>query len=432
MFRYYLHLAVRSLRRSQLLTALIVMAIGLGIGASMTMITVLHVMSGDPLPGRSARLYFPRFYVGPADSHSDFAPAFTWPDASHLLHARRGVRQAMMVAGGVAVVPGGSLKPFNSGGRYVSSQFFAMFGTPFAAGRGWNAQADRDRAHVVVLNGGLARKLFGTATAAIGQSVDLQGREFRVLGVLRDWHPQPLFYGGGSGTYAFDSKDQFFLPINTAMALKLPIWGGMSCFGHGDCGRNETSTHTTWLQFWVELDTPAQVAAYRSYLVHYWRQQRAVGRFPKDKPPQLFGLMQHLHRLGMVPPNIKLQLWLALGFLGVCLFNTVGLMLARFLRRGGEVSVRRALGARRRDVFAQLGIEAAMLGLAGGLLGLLLTSSGLWLVRQRPEAYAKLAHLDPPMVLGVFVLAVVTSILAGLLPAWRACHIPPALQLKVQ
>jgi len=90
------------------------------------------------------------------------------------------------------------------------------------------------------------------------------------------------------------------------------------------------------------------------------------------------------------------------------------------------------MGATRRDIFVQLGAEAALLGLAGGVLGLLVTWFGLWLVRQRPDAYARLAHLDPAMVLGVFLLAVVASMLAGLLPAWRACRIPPALQLKVQ
>ena len=51
MFGYYLDLALRSLKRNWIMTALMVVAIGLGIGASMTMITVLHVMDGDPLPG---------------------------------------------------------------------------------------------------------------------------------------------------------------------------------------------------------------------------------------------------------------------------------------------------------------------------------------------------------------------------------------------
>ncbi|MGH8190715.1 MAG: ABC transporter permease [Rhodanobacteraceae bacterium] len=431
MFRYYVELAVRGFLRNWALTALIVLTIGIGIGASMTMVTVVHVMSGDPLPGRSGQLFFPHLYPGSADfggGQMDVGNAFTWPDANNLLRAGRAVRQAMMVSGRVAVSPGGNLKPFFSTGRYVSARFFAMFDTPFAVGTGWNAQADQDRAQVVVLNGALARKVFGSAAAAMGRTLHLQGRAFRVAGVLRDWHPEPLFYGSSGGDGAFKSKDTFFLPINTAMSLKLPITGSESCWGSG--GR--MGDHCAWVQFWVELDTHAEVTAYQRFLVDYWRDQKAHGRFPQATPPRLQDLMVHLKALGMVPADVTLQLGLALGFLAVCLFNTVGLMLAKFLRRSGEVSVRRAMGATRRDIFLQLGTEAAMLGLAGGLLGLAFTWFGLWLVRQRPDAYARFAHLDPAMVLGVFALAVIASVLAGLLPAWRACRIAPALQLKVQ
>ncbi|MEO8746149.1 MAG: ABC transporter permease, partial [Rhodanobacter sp.] len=65
-----------------------------------------------------------------------------------------------------------------------------------------------------------------------------------------------------------------------------------------------------------------------------------------------------------------------------------------------------------------------------GLGGLLLALLGLWLVRHRPSNYAALAHLDPAMLLTTFLLAVGATLLAGLLPAWRACQIAPALQLK--
>lgn len=427
MFRHYLKLALRNLLDSKVLTALIVLAIGVGIGASMTMITVLHVMSGDPIPARSASLFYPHISPGPANVDFDFGRAFTWLDANNLLHEHRAVRQAMMAGGRVAISPGGQLKPFFSSGRYASSEFFAMFDAPFAAGSSWTSQADTDRAQVVVLNGELARKLFGGAAAAIGQSLHIQGHAFRVVGVLRDWHPQPLFYSASGGAYAFKSEDHFFLPLTTAMDLKLRP-SGEACWGGG----GYTGDHCTWVQFWVELDTPAQVDAYQRFLIDYWREQKAHDRFPSNLPPDLYRLMQRLRLKHLVPSQVKLQLWLALGFLGVCLFNTIGLMLAKFLRRAGEVGVRRALGARQRDIFAQLGVEAGILGLAGGLLGLLLTWFGLWLVRQRPEAYAQLAHLDLTMVLGVFGLAVVTSVLAGLLPAWRACRIPPALQLKIQ
>jgi hypothetical protein len=57
MFGYYLDLAIRSLKRNKLLTALMVLAIAIGIGASMTTLTVMHILSGDPLPGKGAHIF---------------------------------------------------------------------------------------------------------------------------------------------------------------------------------------------------------------------------------------------------------------------------------------------------------------------------------------------------------------------------------------
>jgi putative ABC transport system permease protein len=66
------------------------------------------------------------------------------------------------------------------------------------------------------------------------------------------------------------------------------------------------------------------------------------------------------------------------------------------------------------------------------VLGLGLAELGLWAVRQQPADYAPLAHLDPVMLLTTFVLAIAASLLAGVLPAWRACLVSPAIQLKSQ
>jgi len=73
-----------------------------------------------------------------------------------------------------------------------------------------------------------------------------------------------------------------------------------------------------------------------------------------------------------------------------------------------------------------------MIGLAGGVVGLGLSLLGLWAVRMQPASYAKLANLDLGMLLVTFVLAIVASLLAGLLPAWRAMQVTPAIQLKSQ
>src|SRR6185437_12286968 len=169
----------------------------------------------------------------------------------------------------------------------------------------------------------------------------------------------------------------------------------------------------TWLQFWGQLDSSAKSRAYHDFLADYWRDQQAHGRFPRPANVQLPRLMDWLAQQQMIPGDLRLQLWLALGFLGVCMLNIVGLLLAKFLRRGGEVSVRRALGARRRDIFAQFGIESAVIGLAGGMLGFALAELGLWSVRQRPDGYAQLAHMDIAMLLVLqvtFTCAIVCNV----------------------
>ncbi|MEW9571220.1 ABC transporter permease [Rhodanobacter sp. Si-c] len=434
MFGYYLDLALRSLKRTPILTGLMVLAIGLGIGASMTMLTVLHVMTDDPLPGRSAQLYTPHLDPLPLDhkrrgDSPDPTDDMTWPDAMALLKAHRAVRQAAMAGGSLLLRPArADLRPFYVAGRYATADFFALFGVPFERGSGWSAADDVAGAQVVVLSDTLARKLFGAADA-VGQTVHLGEHDFRVVGVTADWAPKPLFYADQTGTQYSDA-DLFFLPLSVAVAQDLQTSGNRSGWVHGD-DNSLTSANMTWLQYWAQLDTPAQVAAYRQYLVDYSAQQKALGRY--QRPPtnaKLYGLMGWLAHENLVPDDVDLQLWLALGFLFVCMVNIVALLLAKFLRRTGEISVRRALGARRRDIFVQLGIESALIGVAGGALGLAIAQLGLWSIRQRPDDYAKLAQMDVPMLLGTLALAVAASVLAGLLPAWRACRVAPALQLK--
>jgi putative ABC transport system permease protein len=86
-------------------------------------------------------------------------------------------------------------------------------------------------------------------------------------------------------------------------------------------------------------------------------------------------------------------------------------------------------------VFGQLLIEAGMIGLVGGLIGVALAYAGLWLVRQQPSGeidYTALVHMDVGMLVISIAIALASSLLVGLLPAWRACQISPALQLKTQ
>ncbi len=437
MFGYYFNLALRSFKRNKVLTALMVLAIALGIGASMTTLTVFYILSGDPIPAKSAKLFYPQIdpeskqgYVAgeePQDQMTRF-------DAEKMLREKRGDRQAMMSGGSAAIEPDKQgLTPFAVDSRYTSADFFPMFETPFKYGRAWTAQDDDARARVAVISKDLNDKLFGGADS-VGKPLRMNQVEFRIIGVLDRWRPTPRFYDMTSDRYG--ELEQVFVPFSTSRALKMGTSGNMNCWGDQNNedgeGSHGINAPCAWIQYWVELGSPEKAETYRQYLVNYSDEQRAAGRFERPTNVRLRNVMEWMEYRQVVPSDVRLQTWLAFGFLAVCLLNTVGLLLAKFLRRSGEIGVRRALGASRREIFVQCLIEAGTVGLAGGILGLGLALLGLWAVRQQPASYAELAHLNPTMLLTTFALAIVASLLAGLLPAWRAMQVTPAIQLKSQ
>ena len=433
MFGYYLNLALRSFKRNRVLTALMVLAIALGIGACMTTLTVFRVLSGDPIPGKSGQLFYVQLA---AESMQGYIPGeepneqLTRTDAETLLREKRGDRQALMTGGGVSVSPeSADVPPFIADSRYASADFFPMFDVPFLHGNGWSAGDDETRARVVVISKTLNDRVFGGGNS-VGKTLRLDQSDFTIIGVIEEWRPTPRFYDLNSDRYG--ELESVFLPFSTSRDLKMGRSGNMNCWGDSRGDETALNVPCAWIQYWVELDSSAKRDAYLNYLTNYSEQQRAAGRFERPTNVRLRSVMEWLDFNRVVPNDVVMQLWLGLGFLLVCLLNTVGLLLAKFLRRSGEIGVRRALGASRAEIFKQCLVEAGAIGLAGGLLGLGLSLLGLWAVRQQPASYAELAHLDLGMLLTTFVLSIAASLLAGMLPAWRAMQVAPAIQLKSQ
>ena len=432
MFRYYLELAARSLRRSPGLTALMVLTLGIGVGACMTTLTVFHVLSGDPLPSKSGRVLNVQLDAEPMRAYKpgeEPVLQLTRFDAEQLLREAHGARQVMMVGGHVPVEQEGQSAYFATA-RYTSADFFALFEAPFQFGTGWTGAEDTSQARVIVLSNETNDRLFGGADSR-GKTVVLRGKEFRVLGVLKPWRPVPHFYDLTMGR--FGKAEDVYLPFSTAMELSFSTSGHNNCWGDAPGGaRKAVGAPCAWIQYWAEVDHESKAADYLQYLKNYSDQQRAAGRFERPTNVRAHTVMGWMQNQEVVPHDIGLQLWLAFGFLVVCLVNTVGLLLAKCLRRSGEIGVRRALGAPRHAIFAQFLVEAGSLGLTGGLLGLALTGLGLWAVRHGSSSYAELVQLDTPMLVTTLALALLASLCAGLLPAWRACQVSPAMQLKTQ
>lgn len=434
MLAYYFQLGLCSLRRNPALTALMVMAIGFGVAASMITYSVFRAVSGNPIPDKSAQLFTPQIDAwGPQQNlKGDPAEALGYIDAMALMRGHEAKRQTLLYPVQLSVMPEGSRDlPLNINGYAVTSDFFAMFEVPFRYGSGWGAQADDARASDVVIGSELNQKLFGGADS-VGRTLNLDGHDYRVMGVASHWNPRPRFYDLFS-TSGFADEPDIYMVFNRALDLQMRSAGRNSCRG--------SITYTTWQGYlqsncvwitpWVELDSPAEVAGYRSFLASYAAEQQHAGRFNWAANVRLRDVMQWLDYEHVVPPESRISLVVALGFFLICLVNTIGLLLAKFMRRAGEIGVRRALGATRGEIYAQYLIEAGTVGLAGGALGLLLTAvgvSGVGILFQ-PEI-AKLARLDFSLVGLTLVVAVVATMLAAFYPAWRAAHVQPAWQLK--
>jgi putative ABC transport system permease protein len=438
MFGYYLELALRSLKRSPGLTALMVLAIGFGVGASMTTYSVFRAVSGDPIPWKSSRLFVPQIDMwGPIRRNTTGEPptAMDYADAIALMRDHRAKLQSAMYQISPLVVPADPrTHPIDVNGHAVYSEFFPMTDAPFKYGSGWSADDDTQRAAVVVISSKFNDKMFG-GTNSVGKTLNIDGDDYRVVGVLNHWNPQPRFYdvvNTDSGGFVSDGED-VFLPFQRAIAVGMGNNGVTSCNESqkeaGFIGLMHSSC--SWIAYMVELDDAAAVARYRDYLDGYAREQQRAGRFNWAPNNSLHDLPAWLDYLHVVPSDTKVSLLVALGLLLGCLVNTAGLLLAKFLRRSGEIGVRRALGAPRSALYAQFLTEAGVVGAAGGVLGLLLTGVGVACVKfVLPRDIATLARLDPSLLMLTLLVALLATLLSGLYPTFRAARVQPAWQLK--
>ena len=439
MFGYYVQLALHGFRRSPGLTALMVIIMAVGVAASMTAYAVFRAVSGDPLPDRSAQLFVPQIdNAGPQNgtTRNQLPEALTYTDAMALMQARQAARQTAIYPITGNVMPhDGAHAPFAINGYAASADFFPMFEVPFQYGGGWHAGEDAQRANVIAISSRLNQRVFGGANS-IGRTLSLDGRDYRIVGVVDRWNPQPRFYDVNNG-FSFGEMPDYYLPFLRAVDLHIGSNGNNNCSGSSrpvaPGWDGWLQSECVWVSLWVQLPDAAAVQRYRQFLGDYAAAQQRSGRFRWPSNVALFDLNGWLDHEGVVPPETKVSLLVAGGFLLVCLVNTVGLLLAKIMRRAGEIGVRRALGAPRSAICAQYLAEAMAIGMAGGLLGLLLTVLGLRSTDLLFEPdIAKLAHLSVRLVGLTLLVAVAATLLAGVYPAWRAARVQPSWQLKSQ
>jgi putative ABC transport system permease protein len=450
-----LRLAFASLKRNPILSGLMIGAIAVGIAASMIAITLYHARAGHPIPWKNDKLYAVTLDTRDNDPdkfflrHPEYPPwQLTYRDARYLYASSIPVRAVMMYKSGGVVTPARpTVKPFRANVRVTTADFFSMFDVPFAYGGGWTRSDDDSSAPVVVLSRFMNQKLFAGENS-IGREVTFNGTPYKVIGVLAAWMPRPKYYD--LNNIGFDVPEDLFIPFGWMQTKRMSSWGNTSCVSKRAklTGFDSLLTEDcVWLQYWVELRSPADLPRYQSFVDNYANEQRKHGRFPRpENNNRIVDVATWLKMWDIVGDDSRMQVVLGFVFLGVCVLNTLGLMLAKFLSAAPISGLRRALGASRADIMRQHLIEVIVVGLLGGLGGLLLTLGGLGVLRgllfssllagsDNPDKVAMVqafVHMDIPVIAAAIALSLITGVLAGLYPAWRIGRLAPATFLKTQ
>ena len=437
MLKYQLRLAWKSIRRTPLLSALTIGGIALGIGVSMSFLTMYYYIAGDPIPHKSDRLFYVQLDSWDPDSPANDAQPteppeqMTYMDAMALMDSDIPTRHAAMYKSTMVVhPPSEDQRPFENNVRLTFADFFAMFDVPFEYGGGWSAEADEGPAPEIVLTAELNDRVFGGENS-VGRTLQIEDREFRVVGVMGNWKPAPKFYDTSNGQ--FNSVEGFFLPFHWGSELEIHTTGNTNNWSGYDSSvyANKLTSEACWVTFWAELDTDEQREEYLAYLDAYALQQRETGRFQRPLNNRARGVMEWLEQAEVVSSENTAMVIIAMLFLVICAINLIGILLGKFLARSPEIGVRRALGATRRWVFTQHLIECQVIGFCGALLGLVMANGGVMLIQRLFELELG-AFTDWKMMLVAASLAAVASLIAGLYPAWRVCQTAPSVHLKTQ
>ena len=430
MILHNIWIAWKSLKRSPVLSVLVVLCIGLGIAFATTFAAVRHAFTRHPLPTQEGRLHYVRLdnwdprEAYPGGEVNALPPQISFRDATELRRSTLPLRQTATYRARLFVFPDEDVsRPFKENIRVVDADFFPMFEVPFAHGSGWDRAVDARAEPVVVLSAAMNDRLFGGRNS-VGRTLRLEERDFAVVGVLAPWMPSVRMYDMTQNPMV--EPEGLFIPFALTTPMNLSSAGNSDGWG----GRRDEQT---WIQYWVELDNTSAVRAYRAFLESYITEQKQQGRFERPLNYRLSTISALMSDMQVAPKETQPLVVVGLLFLLVASVNLIGLLLGKFLARASEVGVRRALGASRRDVFLQHLVECQVVALLGGAIGIGLTAvalRGLNIFLRDTTGRTDLIRLDLPMLALAVGLSVLAGLVSGLYPAWRICRVAPAIHLK--
>lgn len=402
-----LRYALRTLRKNLMMTSVIAVSLAIGIGANSAIFSVVDALLLRPLPypepDRLAAVWLHSPSLGILRD---------WPSPGEYIDIQKENHsfEQMALAQGRVFVLTGREQPERIFGARTQSSLLEMLGAKPLLGRLLLPEDDKPgKPDVAILTERVWRRLFNSDPAIVGKTIVLNGNPFIVAGVLQR-------------SFMLNAE---VMPTETPMD-KMDILAPLPLGADAEKNRGDENYNIM-----VRLKPGVSVRQAQADLDVIASRIRE-----KDKRDASFGM----HVIGLqeqVVGDVRQALLVVLGSVGLVLLiacaNVANLLLTRAASREKEVAIRTALGAAWQRLAGQLLTESVLLGLLGGGTGLLVAQLSLYVVRtMNPGNIPRLQDITINAAVLAFTLgvSVITGILFGVAPVWRAIKVDLNTSLK--
>ena len=399
--------ALRMLRKNLALTAVMVVSLGIGIGANSAIFSVVDALLLRPLPYPQPERLAAVWLHSPA-----IGILRDWPSPGEYLDVQRENHsfEQMALAQSRTFILTGREEPERIAGVRTQSSLLEMLGAKPLLGRLLLPEDDKPgRAAVAILSERIWKQLFNGDPGIVGKTIVLNGNPYVVAGVLQRGFMLNAEVMPSEGPM---DKMDLFLPLPLA----------------ADAEKNRGDENYNIM---VRLKPGVSIRQAQADLDVIASRIRE-----KDKRDASFGM----HVIGLreqVVGDVRRALLVLLGSVGLVLLiacaNVANLLLTRAVGREKEVAIRTALGAGWQRIAQQLLTESVVLGLLGGGAGLLVAQLSLYVVRtMNPGNIPRLEDIaiNGGVLLFTLGVSLATGILFGVAPVWRAIKVDLNTSLK--
>jgi len=409
-----LRYGLRMLRKSPGFTAVAVLSLGLGIGATIAIFSVMYALALRPLPVQRADqlVELVRGDGGNLHSYGEWkifrdrqdifssVLAYNYFDTNFSVTAAKQQREVS--------------------GLYVSGDYFQTLGIPSVIGRAIEPSDDQPGAPPVCVIGYGLWRLFGQSRDVLGQTILVDGNEFRIVGVA----PRSFF------GVVIGEMSEIFMPLEAERTYRdYPL-----LYGKQTPPLNDSATLLAFVgrlkpgESLSQANAGLQVLAPEIHRDLSPRSDDTSGRAVARASPMARSIRSEtLAELWNETSVVLLLMTMAAVALIIACANLGNLLLARATKRQSEIATRLALGATRWRLVRQLLTESVGLSLIGAATGLLIERWGsqalLWALSWPDEKISLDLSWDTRLVFFVVGITLLCALLFGLAPAIRATRV---------